>query len=144
MSGTIKRLLFGGPDQLPISGEFGLLVIRVSVGLTLALAHGWGKIPPGEGFIGMVDTMGFPIPTVFAWLAGIAEFFGGIFVAIGLLTRPAALLATINMAVAFFVAHADDALLEVTNKELAMIFGCAMLGLMLVGSGRFSVDRMLR
>ena len=141
MKRTIKQLLFGGPDQLPMAGEIGLLVLRVSTGLTLAFAHGMGKVPPQEGFVGMVGEMGFPAPIVFAWLAGIAEFFGGILVALGLLTRPAALLATINMAVAFFIAHADD---PFNVAELAMIFGCVMLSIMLIGSGRLSVDRMLR
>lgn len=141
MKRTVKQLLFGGPDQLPISGELGLLILRVSTGLTMAIAHGWGKVPPAGQFVGMVEQMGFPVPIVFAWLAGIAEFFGGILIALGLLTRPAALLLAINMAVAFFIAHGDD---PFDVAELAMIFGCVALSIMFVGSGRFSVDRMIR
>lgn len=141
MQRNIKQLLFGGPENLPLSSEVGLLILRLSGGLTLALAHGLGKVPPQEGFVGMVDGMGFPVPVLFAWLAGIAELFGGILVAIGLLTRPAALLATINMAVAFFIAHGDDPFRE---SELAMIFGFIMLTIVFTGSGRLSVDRILR
>jgi putative oxidoreductase len=34
--------------------DAGLLILRVFSGLALALAHGWGKVPPSPGFVGRV------------------------------------------------------------------------------------------
>jgi len=48
----------------------------------------WG---PQPWFINDVAKMGFPLPTFFAWCAVLAEFFGGILLMLGLMTRPAAL-----------------------------------------------------
>jgi putative oxidoreductase len=46
--------------------DIGLLVLRVLGALTLVLLHGWGKVPPKPGFVGMLGGMGFPAPEVFA------------------------------------------------------------------------------
>ena len=87
----MKKILFGYTPILNENVNFGLLVIRLFAGFSLAFAHGIGKIPPSDGFINGISDMGFSSPGFFAWMAGIAEFFGGIFLAIGLATRPFAL-----------------------------------------------------
>ncbi|MFW6058851.1 MAG: DoxX family protein [Phycisphaeraceae bacterium] len=137
----MRLLLFGGPDHLSVPAEIGALALRVGAGLGLALGHGINKMPPSDGFITGVGEMGFPLPTLFAWMAGLAEFAGGLLVVLGLLTRPAALFATCTMATAFFIRHAND---PFGDKELAMLYGLVMLMFCFAGAGRFSIDRMLR
>jgi len=71
--------------------DIGNFLFRAFIGLSMALAHGLGKIPPPSQLVDGLAGMGFPLPVVFAWLAGGSEFFGGILIAVGLFTRPAAL-----------------------------------------------------
>jgi putative oxidoreductase len=82
--------------------------------------------------------MGFPLPEVFAWAASFSEFLGGVLVALGLLTRPAALFALFTMGTAFFVRHQADAF---DIKEKALLYGAAMLTIIFTGPGRFSLDK---
>jgi putative oxidoreductase len=122
------------------AGDAGLLILRLFAGLALALAHGWGKIPPSEQFVGWIGGMGFPAPAAFAWMAALAEFVGGLLLAAGLLTRPAAFVVTVHFLVVAFVAHAGDTFRE---RELALMFGVVALTLLLTGPGRYSADAAL-
>ena len=139
--GTVRKLLFGGATVDSAAADLGLLATRVIVGLSLAFAHGIGKMPPSEGFIGGVGAMGMPAPETFAWLGGFAEFGGGILLALGLFTRPIALLICGHMLVITLLAHAGD---PFGDRELAVIYGAVALLYLLVGAGRYSIDRLLR
>jgi putative oxidoreductase len=135
------HFFIGGVGGASAVADAGLLVLRLMAGLALAFAHGINKIPPTEGFIGGVEALGFPLPVFFAWSAGIAEFLGGLCLAIGLLTRPASLLIAFTMAVAFFLRHADD---PFGSKEKAFLFGGIALLYLFTGAGRFSTDAFFR
>lgn len=137
----ILGLVFGGATFDRISGDAGLAVLRAFAGTSLALAHGLGKMPPSEKFVGGVSSLGFPAPELFAWAAGLAELVGGLLVAIGLCTRPAAAMAGFTMLVAAFGQHASD---PFARKELALLYLSSMLCLLLVGSGRFGLDALIR
>jgi putative oxidoreductase len=123
------------------TGDIGLLLLRLFAGLALALAHGLGKLPPQDGFVGAIRGFGFPAPELFAWLSGLAEFGGGLLLAAGLLTRPVAALIVVNMMVAVLFAHAGD---PFARRELAILFGFVALLHVFVGAGRYSVDALLR
>jgi putative oxidoreductase len=86
-----------------------------------------------------VSAMGLPPWT--AWLSGFAETFGGFALAAGFMTRPAALAIVVNLSVAGFVRHAADPYLR---KELAFIFLAVAVMFLLVGGGRFAVDRLIK
>jgi putative oxidoreductase len=138
--------------------DLGLLVLRLA-GLYLALAHGWGKVAglaSGQtGFVEGVAHMGFPVAIAFAWASALAEFLGGLGVALGLFTRWAAAIAAVNMTVAAFMRHhalqqlldwlgimrvSDDALKGWGRPELAVVYLVIMVGVALLGPGRFSID----
>ncbi len=77
-----------------------------------------------------------------AFLAGAAEFFGGLALVLGLLTRPAAFANAIAMAVATFVVHLENGLFMSNNGyEYALILLAASLTLMIAGGGKLSIDR---
>lgn len=137
----IRRLLFGGAGGASRLADGGLLLFRVFVGLALAWGHGINKLPPSEGFTAGVVEMGFPAPVAFAWAAGLAEFVGGHLIALGLLTRPAALFAGATMYVAAFIRQAGDPFADI---EKALLFLAASVLLMLMGAGRCSLDTMIR
>lgn len=117
--------------------DVGLLLGRLFAGLGLALGHGLGKVPPSEGFVGVVSELGFPAPSFFAWGAGLAELGGGLLLAAGLLTRPAALSVVVTMAVAAFMQHGAD---PFSGKEKALCYLALALVAAVAGPGRLSVD----
>lgn len=124
----------------PTATSAGLLVLRVFAGLSLALAHGFGKVPPSEGFVAGVAEMGFLAAPLFAWAAALAESVGGVLLALGLFTRPAAFFILANMLVASFVMQAGDPFLE---RELSLLYGAVAVLFLLAGSGRFGIDARL-
>jgi putative oxidoreductase len=78
-------------------------------------------------------------------VAGIIEFAGGLLIAVGLLTSWAAFLASGEMAVAYFMAHAKGGFWPILNKgELAVLYCFAFLYIAARGSGPFSLDAMMR
>jgi putative oxidoreductase len=78
-------------------------------------------------------------------VAGIIELVCGFLIAFGLLTGIAAFIASGEMAVAYFMAHAPHGFWPVVNKgELAVIYCFAFLYIASVGGGRWSLDAMLR
>lgn len=139
--GQLRRFLFGGEDSSSATADLGLLLLRIFAGLFLALAHGVGKLPPSEPFLAGVGEMGFPLPVFFGWAAALAEFAGGILIAVGLLTRPAALFVTITMAVAAFIRQAGQ---PFGDRELALLYGTIAVTLLFTGAGRYSIDARLR
>lgn len=120
--------------------DVALTALRVFIGLTMAFSHGLGKIPPSEMLIGGVASLGFPAPELFAWMAGLAEFAGGLLLALGLLTRPAAAFVVFTMVVAAFGVHAADPFVK---KEMALLYLFTSLFFVLHGAGRWSIDHIL-
>ena len=114
----------------------GLLVLRLVVAAIL-VTKGSEKLFGGMGmFTGMVAGLGFPAPTLFAYLAALTEFVGGIALAFGLATRVVAPLGAITMLVAFFGVH--NASFAMGGMAPFALFGaCAALSL--AGAGRWSV-----
>jgi putative oxidoreductase len=135
----VQDLVFGPRRDSP-EIDAGLLILRVVAGLAIALLHGLGKVPPSPGFVGMIGGMGFPAPELFAWLAAIAEFGGGLLLAAGLLTRPAALLLFFHFAVVVLFVHAGESL---GDRELPMMFWAIALQFLLTGPGRYSLDALI-
>lgn len=134
------KKLFSTVNSNDSINDFALLFLRLSAGLTMAFAHGLGKMPPPEMLVQGVGAMGFPMPELFAWLAGLSEFLGGLFLAIGLLTRPAAFFMAITMGVAAFVVHAADPFVK---KEMALLYLFISAFFAIRGAGKFSVDRFI-
>ena len=130
--------------------NIGLLILRVSFGLYMAIGHGWGKIVGGpERWSGLGQAMeifgiGFA-PTFWGFMASFAEFACALLLVIGLFTRPALLLLTINMGVAA-TSHivGGDGWVGAGSAEMALLYGFMFLSLLLIGPGKYSMDRRLR
>lgn len=137
----MKKLLFAITPEKSILNEASLTLLRVAAGLLMAGLHGSGKIPPSEQLIGGVGAMGFPAPALFAWLAGLAELLGGLFLAVGFLTRPSAFFMAFTMFIAAFGKHLAD---PWDVKELSVLYLCIALVFLFRGAGKFSVDRFIK
>ena len=79
-----------------------------------------------------------------ALLAGSAEFFGGLALGLGVLTRPAALVRAFTMLMAIFTAHISNGLfLSNGGYEYALALFAATLSLVFSGAGRLAVDNLI-
>ncbi|WP_374077944.1 DoxX family protein [Bdellovibrio bacteriovorus] len=139
MSGFVAKVLSARNFNTKYD-DVALTLLRVFIGLTMAFSHGLGKLPPPQMMVDGVAALGFPAPEFFAWCAGLAEFAGGILLAIGLLTRPAAAFVVFTMLVAVFGAHGAD---PFAKKEMALLYLFSSLFFVLHGAGRWSVDHMI-
>ena len=125
------------------------LILRVPVGIILA-AHGAQKLFGWFGGYGLEGTgqwmasIGLAPGYLMALLAGSAEFFGGLALVLGLLTRPAAIVSAFTMVVALFVVHfANGFFLSNNGYEYALALLAATTALAFQGAGRFAVDNWL-
>lgn len=135
--------------RCPISSSFGLLVLRLVAGASLAM-HGWGKLhePMHSQFFEGVSHMGAPFesaPKVFAWGSVAAELGGGVLLAVGGLTRLAAFALLCNFAVAIWKVHLHDPYISMGGKamEPAAIYAAIAVAFLFAGAGRFSIDSLL-
>jgi putative oxidoreductase len=116
-------------------------LLRIAAGL-LFIPHGaqklfgWLSGPEGRSPALFPDLM---------WFAGVLEFFGGILIAAGWLTRPVAFLLSGQMLVAYFMAHAPKGALPILNRgELALLYCFIFLFLAAAGAGPWSIDSFLK
>jgi len=137
----LKRILFGGESGLSVPANLGLTLLRIASGVALMMAHGRGKLPPAEGFVTRAGDMGFPTPTLFAWAAGLSEFVGGAFLALGFLTRVSSFFIACVMVTALVGVHAAD---PFDRLEKAFLYLVIAIAFMLKGAGDWSIDRYLR
>jgi putative oxidoreductase len=122
------------------------LLLRLVVGLNL-VPHGMQKAfgafggPGMGGMAAMLDKMGYPAPTLFAWLVMLTELVGGILIAIGFLTRPAAAALLIFMAAAVMQHMPRGFFWSSGGFEYPLMWGVAALFFVIRGGGPLSVDR---
>ncbi len=129
-------------------------ILRLVLGIVF-FAHGAQKMLGWYGGFGFAGTMGFftgmaHIPTPLAFLAIAAEFFGGIGLILGFLTRIAAFGIGVNMLVAIMTVHLPFGFfMNWTGSQKGEGFEFHLLVLAIVafliirGVGAFSVDRIL-
>ncbi len=114
-----------------------LLVIRLVAGLIFVL-HGWGKLtgnPSVDMFAGMLGSLGLPMPIFFAWVVALVEFLGGVAFLLGIFVRPAAILLSVVMLVAFFLVK--HGVFPAADIDLALL-GISV-ALALAGPGQYSL-----
>jgi putative oxidoreductase len=124
------------------SGRFARIVwplFRIVIGL-LFTCHGLASL---FGVLGGNKGTGAAIPTGTwpGWYAALIQLVCGGLVLIGLLTRPAAILASGSMAYAYFVVHQKNGLFPIENGGVTpALYAWTFLLIAVVGAGAFSVD----
>src|ERR1700682_4071308 len=142
------RKLFTTDDDIATA------ILRLVLGVVF-FAHGGQKMLGWFGGFGFSGTMGFftgamHIPAPFAFLAIAAEFFGGLGLILGFLTRIAAFGIAVNMLVAIVTVHAPFGFFmnwggtqKGEGYEYHLLVLAMTAFLMIRGAGAFSVDRVL-
>lgn len=138
----IKRVLV-------TDNSFTSLALRVPAGV-IFVAHGAQKLFGSFGGYGLEGTgqwmasIGLEPGYLMALAAGSAEFFGGLALLIGLLTRPAAFMLAVTMLAAIISVHLPNGLFMSNN---GYEFGLALLSISVAlvfnGGGKWSLDRKL-
>ena len=129
--------------------DVGLLVLRVVLGVIFA-AHGAQKLfgsfggPGLEGTAGFHGQLGIKPPYLMAVLAGLAEFAGGILIAVGFLTPLAAVALILTMTVAVFTVHLKNGFFSMNGGyEFNLALAGMALTLLITGAGTLSLDAVL-
>jgi putative oxidoreductase len=129
--------------------ELGLLLLRVTVGATLA-AHGAQKLFGWFGGGGLeatgrgLEALGFVPGRRHAFMAGLVELGGGLLLALGLLTPLAASIVLSVMIVAAVSVHARQGFFITSGGfEYNLVLGVAGLTLAFTGPGAFALDPLL-
>jgi putative oxidoreductase len=128
-----------------LNPNLGLLIMRLMIGV-VGMFHGAGKLfnifdgPGLSKFADALKGMNIPVPMLSAVLAGSAECFGGLLIAVGLFTRIAALPFAFNMLVAFFIAHKGVFSIAKGGGEFALTLAVFAIGLFFTGPGQYAIS----
>jgi len=132
-------ILFRSPSPRQLS--LGLAALRLAVAAVF-INHGRQKlfVYGFAGVTGAFTQMGVPVPGLMGPFIGLLEFFGGIALAIGLLTRLFALGFVFDMLGAILLVQLKRGF---GGFELEFLLLGSSLALVLAGAGEFSVDALL-
>ncbi|MBS1538164.1 MAG: DoxX family protein [Bacteroidetes bacterium] len=120
--------------------DIAILIMRIWIGCFM-LTHGTPKLMKlfSDVPIQFADPIGIGIYFSFI-LAVFAEFFCSCFLILGLASRASLIPLIINMSVAGFIVHSND---PFGRKEMAFLFLLVYIVLFLLGSGKYSLDRVI-
>lgn len=103
------------------------------------------KVKNFGGTADFFEKMDIPFPLLNAYLAGITEALGVILLFLGLGTRIIAIPLIITMLVAIYTVHIDNGFKAINNGYQVQLYFIFMLfALMVYGSGKFSLDYLIR
>jgi putative oxidoreductase len=118
-------------------------LLRLVVGI-IFIAHGWGKVVDVPGTVQQLASLGIPEPHVMVYVAIAGEFFGGLGLLIGFLTRIAALGTLCTMLVAIASVHLGHGLFAKNGGyEYPLVLALISLFFVTHGAGALSVDASL-
>jgi putative oxidoreductase len=124
-----------------------LLAVRLYWGWQL-VQSGWGKLHHLSNVTQFFVSLNLPMPAQTALFISCVEFFGGIFLALGLLSRLTALVLTVNMIVAYITAD-REALMSIFSDPdkfyaaAPYTFLIASLIILIFGPGKIALDTLL-
>jgi putative oxidoreductase len=124
-----------------------LLAVRLYWGWQLAQS-GWGKLHNLDNVARYFASLNMPMPAKMAFFIACVEFFGGIFLALGLLSRLTALVLTVNMIMAYVIADREAFFSFFSNPDkfsaaAPFVFLVASLIVLIFGPGKVSLDSAL-
>jgi putative oxidoreductase len=135
-------LLFDSPSRRQI--DSALAILRVVLGVTFILHGGQKLFVFGfAGVSGAFAQMGIPAPGLLGPFVAFVEFFGGIAILLGLLTRLAALGIGATMVVAILTVHFENGFFAPTGFEFPLSLLASAIALVITGAGDLSLDALI-
>lgn len=124
--------------------DYAVLSLRIVLGI-IFIYHGYPKLFGGLGSTAQFfASIGIPFASFFAVVVALVEFFGGIALIIGFLTRWASLFLLIDMIVAFFLVHLKNGFsIQNGGIEFVLILIAGLITLKILGAQTLSVDSVL-
>jgi putative oxidoreductase len=122
-----------------IKQDIALLLLRISVGLSMFIAHGlpkFNKLAESTDDIKFYDFARIGAEYTLT-IAVFTELICSGFLVLGFFTRTSALFLTATMTIAFFLVHYGD---PFSKKEMAFLYLIIYVILLILGPGKFSVD----
>jgi putative oxidoreductase len=124
-----------------------LLTLRLYWGWQLTLS-GWGKLHHLSNVAEYFGSLGLPMPGQMAVFIACVEFFGGIFLAFGLLSRITGLVLTVNMTMAYIIGDREALLSFFSDPDkfiaaAPFAFLIVALIVLIFGAGKISLDTVL-
>ena len=136
-------------NVLQANDDYAALALRIPLGI-IFMAHGAQKLFAWFGGYGLegtgqwMESIGLAPGFLMALLAGSGEFFGGLFILLGLLTRPAAVVLAFTMVVAIFAVHLPNGLFMSNNGyEFGLALLAGSVSLAISGAGKLSADKII-
>jgi putative oxidoreductase len=125
-----------------------LLLVRLYWGWQL-IESGWGKLHNLPKVTEFFTSLNLPMPAQMAVFISCVEFFGGLFLAVGLFSRMTALVLTVNMVMAYVIADREALFSFFSDPDkfaaaAPYVFLIASLIVVTFGPGKFCVDYLLR
>jgi putative oxidoreductase len=118
----------------------GLVAMRIALGAVM-IVHGYPKVTGIHNVEKFFSSIGLPWWS--AYLSAGAEFFGGILIIIGLLTRFFSLAQLIDMIVAIAKVHWKHGLVGEGNYQLPLTLAALSLALIFFGAGPIALDAII-
>jgi len=128
-----------------MSADYGSLILRLALGLLLAghgaqKLFGWFGGPGLSGVAGWLGSIGFRHAPLWAFLAGLVEFGGGLLFILGLFNPLGSLGILASMLTAIAKVHWPKLWVASGGFEYALLISAVVIVLALQGPGRFSLD----
>jgi putative oxidoreductase len=131
-----------------VTSKYAVPLIRIAAGLFL-MPHGAQKLFGMFGgdptaMVAFFSKMGMEPAAPLVTVVGLIEFFGGLLLAIGLLTRPAAAAIFVMLTVAWYKVHLAAGFFWTDGGlEYPLLWSIIALAFVVRGGGDYSVDRMI-
>ena len=132
----MKKFLFNANAT---AFSLGLLILRLGIGYSFVINYGYGKISNPLKWKGLGEDMSLVhihfAPEFWGFMAAFAEFFGAIFLAMGIFTRISCFLLAFTMFIAFLGGFTEH---EFNSHAFEMMI--VFVAIMFTGPGKYSLD----